>query len=583
MEKTIKIGSDFNGVGAFHFAMERIAKQKGFKVKNSFACDVDKHARKSFLISHGTKSDLEILQTKECKKIDDIYYRGLVKMTDKNVIPPTEDDWKYVKDNEEIVARSFSFYYPWNVYSRQISEESDDIYISSFPCQSFSIAGKRQGKDDDKGRGILFLNSLEFIRQNKPRFFIFENVKGLLSDDGGKTFNQIINLSGGKSINGTSVFISDPDSVPYHVYHKVMNAKNHGIPQNRERIFIIGIRDDEDNNFVFPKEEHLELRLKHILEPVVDEKYFLSEKMVQGLFLTSSGKDKSFPKAEIKDINQHSACQTSRMAKMGRADNYIGVDKMGFINQDTQTSSVYPTEGISPTLSAGTHGYAQGYIQEIIQLNNPTHSNDRVYDEKGIAPTHSVESGGNRQAFVQVKSATSKGFEEATIEDSINFSNPQSETRRGRVGKGVAQTLDTSCNQGVIQMNNSKESGGKQPYQQNRIYDTEGLSPALCKDKSDLCIPVLTPDRIEKRQNGRRFKEDGDPMFTLTAQDKHGISDGFRIRKLTPLECGRLMNFPDSHTENCRKAGVSDSQLYKQAGNSIVVRCLELIISNFNL
>lgn len=111
-----------------------------------------------------------------------------------------------------------------------------------------------------------------------------------------------------------------------------------------------------------------------------------------------------------------------------------------------------------------------------------------------------------------------------------------SKTRRGRVGKEVAQTLDTACNQGI-------------------------------------CIPVLTPDRAEKRQNGRRFKDDGEEMFTITTQDRHGIYDGFKIRRLTPRECFRLMDFPDTFTWT-----VSDSQAYKQAGNSIVVKCLELII-----
>ena len=92
-------------------------------------------------------------------------------------------------------------------------------------------------------------------------------------------------------------------------------------------------------------------------------------------------------------------------------------------------------------------------------------------------------------------------------------------------------------------------------------------------------IPVLTPDREEKRQNGRRFKRGGEPMFTLTAQDKHGIYDGVRIRKLTPLECFRLQGFPDEHFYNAKKAGVSDSQLYKQAGNSVTVNVIEAIAS----
>jgi DNA (cytosine-5)-methyltransferase 1 len=143
--------------------------------------------------------------------------------------------------------------------------------MTSPPCQAFSLAGKRLGKDDK--RGILFFNSHEFIQLNKPRFFIFENVKGLLSDDEGKTFQEWINMLGGKSVNGVPVLFPYDDSVPYHLYWQVLNAKHHGVPQNRERVFLIGIRDDADNKFQFPREEHLPKRLKDVLESNVDKKY----------------------------------------------------------------------------------------------------------------------------------------------------------------------------------------------------------------------------------------------------------------------------------------------------------------------
>jgi len=400
----IKVGSDFSGVGAFNQALMRL----GIKFTEVFACDMDKHARQTFIHNYGEPG-----------------------------------------------------YYPTNVYEREIPSEPLDIYMTSPPCQAFSLAGKRLGKDDK--RGILFFNSHEFIQVNKPRYFIFENVKGLLSDDGGKTFSEWCNMLGGKSVNGNPVIFPYEESVPYHIYWKVLNAKHHGVPQNRERVFIIGIRDDEDNTFRWPIEEHLTKRLKDVLQEDVDDKYFLSHKMLNFVLSTN------FQEAKPIDINR----DVAPCVKVGGDVSCFDTNKLkkiGYINQDTQASAVYDENGLSQTMTAGTHGYAMGYIQ--------------------------------------VKSATSKGYEEATEGDSINFSVPNSETRRGRVGKGVgkgvAQTLDTACNQATI--------------------------------------------------------------------------DGYKIRRLTPRECFRLMDFPDTFTWP-----VSDSQAYKQAGNSIVVNVLYKIIKNLNL
>jgi DNA (cytosine-5)-methyltransferase 1 len=369
--KKINVGSDFSGVGAFNQALKRI---KGFQFNHVFACDMDKYARQSYLANYEAPG-----------------------------------------------------YYPENVYNREIPKHSLDIYMTSPPCQSFSLAGKRKGKDSENG--ILFFNSHEFIQKNKPRFFIFENVKGLLSDDNGNTFKEWLNMLGGKTVNGNPIIFPFENSVPYHIYYKVLNSKKHGVPQNRERVFIVGIRDDIDNVFTWPKEEHLSKKLKDVLESDVPEKYFLSERSVNGLI-----------------------SHTEKMKAKGN----------GF--------SFKPKTG------------------------NETHSS-AITTRAGSRPDDN---------FIKVKSATSKGYETATENDSINFTHPESKTRRGRVGKEVAQTLDTSCNQGIL--------------------------------------------------------------------------NGFKIRKLTPRECFRLQDFPDDFKFVC-----SDSQLYKQAGNSITVRVLELIIRKLKL
>jgi DNA (cytosine-5)-methyltransferase 1 len=411
----VRVGSDFSGVGAFDQALIRL----GVDYKTVFACDMDKFARDTFIHNYG------------------------------------EPD-----------------YYPTNVYDREIPNESLDIYMTSPPCQAFSLAGKRLGKEDK--RGILFFNSHEFIQVNKPRFFIFENVKGLLSDDGGRTFQEWVNMLGGKSVNGVPVLFPYDDSVPYHLYWQVLNAKNHGVPQNRERVFLIGIRDDADNRFQFPREEHLTKRLKDVLEDAVDDKYFLSEKMIE--YISSTGTKDFYYKPE-------------------------------FLSNESEFAKPITTKQIH---RAGTTNY------------------------------------------LKIKSATAKGYEEAREGDSINFSVPNSETRRGRVGKGVAQTLDTGCNQAVI-------------------YNCKRLNETIAKNE----LPKGEPKAIDTYN---QKVQDNAPTLTEPHHNTTRLWDGYKIRRLTPRECFRLMDFPDAFTWK-----VSDSQAYKQAGNSIVVNVLYKILKQLPL
>tara|TARA_R110000868_G_scaffold139037_2_gene353746 strand:+ start:27 stop:998 length:972 start_codon:yes stop_codon:yes gene_type:complete len=269
--KKIKIGSDFSGVGAFNQALTRL----GIEYQEVYACDMDKYARQTFIHNYGEPK-----------------------------------------------------YYPLNVYDREIPSESLDIYMTSPPCQAFSMAGKRLGKEDK--RGILFFNSLEFIQVNKPRFFIFENVKGLLSHDKenkknkiGKTFQEWIDYLGGNLVNGIANMMPIDGSVPYHLHYKVLNAKKHGIPQNRERVFLIGIRDDQDNTFTWPEEEELTHRLKDVLEEEVDDKYFLSELSVNYLLRHNANKD-----ILKKELPNNSSCIPASYYKTPRDCQYIkiGVD-----------------------------------------------------------------------------------------------------------------------------------------------------------------------------------------------------------------------------------------------------------------
>lgn len=496
----ILVGSDFSGVGSFIQALQRLE----VKYKEVFACDMDKYARQTYCLNFGTDTDLELSKQKQANPKD------------------------------------FSFYFPYDVYKREIPKEPLDIYMTSPPCQSFSLAGKRKGENDK--RGVLFYNSHEFIKKNNPRYFIFENVKGLLSDDNGKTFRRWLDYLGGKTINGNPVIFPHEESVPYHIYYKVLNAKDYGVPQNRERVFIIGIRDDEDNTFSWAKPIPLTLRLKDLLDDVVDEKYYLSEKMLSGLINHKERHDKKGTGFSWKprDINGVASCLRANSA-LAPTDNTI---KVGFINQNTQASQVYESVGVSPTISAGSHGYANGYV--------------KIQDET------------------------------ATDNDSIDMKAIYNKNRGNVVMKNMARTLDHNCNQAVIEPRLEKVGS---LYENNsdagRIYSPNGISCTIKSEgggagaKTGLYAveqDIYIQGGLQK--NAAKMKNIS-PCLTSAM----GIGGGhipllmnYRVRRLTPKECFKLMDFNKNF-----KWEVSDTQAYKQAGNSIVVACLVAIISKLNL
>lgn len=272
-----------------------------------------------------------------------------------------------------------------------------DCLVGGFPCQAFSIAGKRAGFDDT--RGTLFFDLARILRAKQPRLFVFENVKGLLSHDKGKTFRVII-----KTL----------DDLGYDCQWQVLNSKNFGVPQNRERIIIVG-------------------------------------------HLRGTARPKVFP-----------------------------------ITSNSEADFVLPTLTARYYGAQANGGYISHTQSEIRQVNNPVHSNDRVYDPEGIGPTLNTMQGGRRQPKI--------------------------------------------------------------------------------------AMPVLTPNRIEKRQNGRRMKTNGEPAFTVNTQDRHGIFDGVKLRRLTPLECERLQAFPDDWTKYDKDGlEVSDSQRYKMCGNAVTTNVIQAV------
>ena len=260
-----------------------------------------------------------------------------------------------------------------------------DVICGGFPCQAFSIAGARRGFEDT--RGTLFFEIARFASILKPQYLFLENVKELLNHDKGDTFE---------------VILSALDELGYDVEWQVLNSKNFGVPQNRERVFIIGHFRGERTRNVFP------------------------------------------------------------------------------IGRNTEQVDELPRENITTnTLTARYTAVGNGsYIIE------------------------------SEQKKIKIKEATSQGYAEAEVGDSVNLSHPNSKTRRGRVGKRIANTLLTGESQGVVE-----------------------------------------PD--------------------------------FRIRKLTPRECWRLQGFPDWAFDKAQEVN-SNSQLYKQAGNSVTVNVIAAIVKELS-
>jgi DNA (cytosine-5)-methyltransferase 1 len=221
----LKVGTDFSGIGSPEAALRRL----NLPHKNVFACEIDKFAKQSYL---------------ELNDPDTFY--------------------------EDITNRNHS------------EVEQLDLYVAGFPCQAFSYAGKRKGFADET-RGTLFFDVAEFIRVNQPNCFILENVRGLVSHDKGRTFQTITDILSNcdGSLNGQVGLDTIDNGLGYHVYYKILNTKNFGIPQNRERIFIVGFKYWRE--FRFPKEFSLDITLKDLLEDDVDVKYNLSDKAIKSI------------------------------------------------------------------------------------------------------------------------------------------------------------------------------------------------------------------------------------------------------------------------------------------------------------
>lgn len=342
---------------------------------------------------------------------------------------------------ENIIPQSITDYFP----TKEKLGEIDLIWNSS-PCQDISTAGKGAGAKEGSGtRSSLIYEAIRVVEALKPKYVVWENVKGLTS----KKHRPILDD-----------YIERLNKLGYKSQFQVLNAKDYGIPQNRERVFVVSILGNK--TFEFPQKQELKTRLKDILEDEVEEKYYLSDEQVMKI------KNSSF--------NQKDYCDTL-CARDWKDPKCVEVKRIG---------GVFDTE-------------------------KSTHQAGSIYDTDGISPTLDTMQGGWRQPCV----VASRGRYNADGTTSQHF-----------------------------EVNNS------------------GCTNTITTVQKDNYI-------MEEKQN------DG----FVERKYKHYTSQDLRIRKLTPKECWRLMGFDDEDFERAAQVN-SNTQLYKQAGNSVVVNVIEAIFDD---
>lgn len=315
---------------------------------------------------------------------------------------------------DKYAVKSYNAMHDTNFEPQDIREWDKDIKVDLImhgsPCQDFSVAGLGAGGDKDSGtRSSLMYETIRIVEKLKPKYVIWENVKNLLSK---------------KHVHNFEAYLEIMEQLGYKNYYQVLNAKDYGIPQNRERVFTVSVRKDIDTGFTFPPKQELNLSLKDMLEDNVDEKYYLSE-------------------SNLKTYNRD----------------------FGSKGKQVNLSSIVPTL----TASMGT--------------------------------------GGGNVPIIDLKSKCK------------------------RLKKLVANTT----------------------FETGKVLNMD-LYNQTTNENISQCL-------TEPHHNSQR------------------LFDGYRIRKLTPKECWRLMGFSDSDFEKAQKVN-SNTQLYKQAGNSIVVDVLEAILRN---
>ena len=305
---------------------------------------------------------------------------------------------------DKYAVKSFNAIHNTNFEPQDICEWDKDVEVNlvmhGSPCQDFSLAGLQAGGDEGSGtRSSLMYETIRIVEKLKPKYVIWENVKNVISKKHKHNFDNYINKM---------------EDLGYKNYYQVLNGKDYGIPQNRERVFTISIRNDIEKDFVFPEKQELKLKLKDMLENEVDEKFYLSDKQIERIQTTSyTTGQRRIQEKEYSD---------TLCARDWKDPKCVQVAELPYYNYESD-GRVYSPSGISPCLRS-------------------KEPNQKIDERDSIL----------------IKNNTKKGYLEATDGDGVDISS-RMQYHRGNVQKEMCQTITTSggSDRGVVVNTTSEE------------------------------------------------------------------------------------------------------------------------------
>ncbi len=450
-----------------------------------------------------------------------------------------------ISDNDKYADKSYRILHNPNVENlgdiRKIEQlPKADLWTYSFPCQDISVAGLQKGfeKGSSTRSGLLWeVERLLLIAKQTdtlPKYLLLENVK---------------NLIGSKNKDNYEKWLSFLSQLGYSTYTKVLNAKNFGVPQNRERVFGVSILGKHEP-FVFPENQELKIRLKDILETNVDEKYYLKTSTIISILNTSFNQRKGLLHGD-NDI-----CATL-CARDYHEPKLIAVGKLEggvWDKRYNQIRQVFDPNGISPTIMAGGGGGTETKIIAIRGRNNK-----QVIEPNSKGTSNALTTVQKDNMVMEKENYISRKYKDFVDKNGyipelfnpwnkkeVNDISPTQTTNCGsNSASATVLKAETHC------INRYREDGSERSVQE-RVYDDRGVSAAV--------IPSFRGNIAETKEME--------------------INEYLRIRKLTPTECWRLMGWKDEQINKIKASGISNTQMYKQAGNGIVVTVLEAIFKN---